>query len=227
MNHVVRLKLEARSQTYLNVHLRQLEGSLAIKSLWSYVSDHHVLMTLDGAVKERYTEIPAGSMTHGRNDIQGQTSYPSRELRENCAKTPEDIGQDVRFTKGLSGTKGDSLWPFSDPVADMVRNLVKTRDGRFTLRDIGVGPCNGQRSPAAERQAEMLEVDRGADCFLLTASGDPVRFVIDDPGAKIVFRVVRGMVMMDTTNMGVESIAEYMLKLMSGYPGLSRDIILK
>ncbi|KAG1734023.1 uncharacterized protein EDB91DRAFT_1084174 [Suillus paluster] len=184
---------------------------------------------------------------------------------ENCTKTPEDIGQGVRFmvcgtckgklnfevhycsqscqkedwpvhkkacgkkkvSKGLSGTKGDKFWVLDTPVADMLRSLPQPRDGSFTIRDIGVGPCKGQRSPAAERQTKMLEADKNVDYFLFTASGEPVRFVIDDPGAKMIFRVVRGMIMTDTANKGVESIAEYILKFMSGYPGLSRDIILK
>lgn len=186
---------------------------------------------------------------------------------ENCTKTPDDIGQDVRFmvcsacktklkfevhycsqscqkehwsvhkkacgkkkvTKGLSGTKGDSLWAFSDsnPCANLMRNLPK-KEGRFTLRDIGVNPCRGKRSPAAERQAEMLEADKDVDYFLFTAKGERVRFVIDDLGAKMIFRVNRGVIMTqpsDTT--GVNALAEYILKRMSNYPGLSRDIIIK
>ncbi|KIK38432.1 hypothetical protein CY34DRAFT_25648 [Suillus luteus UH-Slu-Lm8-n1] len=186
---------------------------------------------------------------------------------ENCTKTPDDIGQNVRFmvcsvcktklkfevhycsqscqkehwsvhkkacgkkkvTRGLSGTKGDFLWAFSDsdPVANLMRNLPK-KEGRLTLRDIGVNPCNGKRSPAAERQAKMLEADKDVDYFLFTASGEPVRFVIDDLGAKMIFRINRGMIMTQPTDTtGVNAIGEYMLKLMSNYPGLSRDIIIK
>ncbi|KAG1779881.1 hypothetical protein EV702DRAFT_1178145 [Suillus placidus] len=187
---------------------------------------------------------------------------------ENCTKTPEDIGQGVRFmacsvcktklnfkvhycsrscqkqdwslhkeacgkkpvSKGLSGTKGDSLWAFSDfnPAVDLIRNLGKMEGRSLTsLRDIGVNPCKGKRSPAAERQAEMLEATRNVDYFLFTASGETVRFVIDDPGAKMIFRINRGVIMTQTGDTGLDAMGEYMLKLMSGYPGLSRDIILK
>ncbi|KAG1781754.1 hypothetical protein EV702DRAFT_962634 [Suillus placidus] len=187
---------------------------------------------------------------------------------ENCTKTPEDIGQGVRFmvcstcktklkfevhycsqfcqnedwpvhkkacgkkkvSKGLSGTKGDHLWEYSaqmSPIADMMHNLPRNQDGTVGLADIGVGPCKGQRSPAAERQAEMLEADKDVDYFLFTASDVPVRFVIDDPGAKMVFRINRRMFMTQTADSGLEPMAEYMLEHMSGYPGLSRDIILK
>ncbi|KAG1737183.1 hypothetical protein EDB19DRAFT_1637176 [Suillus lakei] len=186
---------------------------------------------------------------------------------ENCTKTPEDIGQGVRFmvcsvcktkhnfkvhycsqscqkqdwslhrracgkkpvSKGLSGTKGDSLWVFRDsnPAIDLMRNLAKGGRSFTSLRDIGVSPCMGKRSPAAERQAEMLEADRNVDYFLFTASGETVRFVINDPGVKMVFRVNRGVIMTQTGDTGLDSMGEYMLKHMSGYPGLSRDIILK
>lgn len=133
------------------------------------------------------------------------------------------------MTRGLSGTKGDFLWAFSDsdPVANLMRNLPK-KEGRLTLRDIGVNPCNGKRSPAAERQAKMLEADKDVDYFLFTASGEPVRFVIDDLGAKMIFRINCGMIMTQPTDTtGVNAIGEYLLKLMSNYPGLSRDIIIK
>ncbi|KAG2137818.1 hypothetical protein BD769DRAFT_1351668 [Suillus cothurnatus] len=186
---------------------------------------------------------------------------------ENCTKTPEDIGQGVRFmvcsvcktklkfevhycsqscqkehwsvhkkacgkkkvTQGLSGTKGDPLWAFSDsdPVANLIRN-VSNKNGGLTLRDIGVNPCKGKRSPAAERQAEMLEADKDVDYFLFTASGEPVRFVIDDLAAKLIFRTNRGVIMTQPTDTtGVNALGEYMLKMMSKYPGLSRDIIVK
>ncbi|KAG2075628.1 hypothetical protein BDR04DRAFT_1149975 [Suillus decipiens] len=134
-----------------------------------------------------------------------------------------------KVTRGLSGTKGDSLWAYSDtdPVANLLRNIPKT-NARFTLRDIGVNPCKGKRSPAAERQAEMLEADKDADYFLFTASGKPIRFVIDDLGAKMIFRINRGITMTQPTDtVGVKAIGEYMIKLMSKHPGLSRDIILK
>ncbi|OJA20577.1 hypothetical protein AZE42_05369 [Rhizopogon vesiculosus] len=67
--------------------------------------------------------------------------------------------------------------------------------------------------------------DKDANYFLFTASGEPVRFMIDDPVVKIFFRMVRGFVM--RPDIGVEAMAEFILKFMSEYPGLSRDIILK
>ncbi|KAG1850866.1 hypothetical protein F4604DRAFT_1959255 [Suillus subluteus] len=142
--------------------------------------------------------------------------------KQACGKKP--------VSKGLRGTKGDSLWAFGDsnPAVELIRNLGK-KEGRglTSLRDIGVNPCKGKRSAAAERQAAMLEADRNVDYFLFTASGEAVRFVIDDPGAKMVFRINRGVVMTKTGDTGLDAMGEYMLKVMSGYPGLSRDIILK
>lgn len=205
-----------------------------------------------------------------RSLAQVKTTFRDKPLIrcDNCTKTPEDIGQGVRFmvcsacktklnfevhycsqfcqkqdwsvhkkacgkkpvSKGLSGTKGDSLWAFGDsnPAANLIRSLDKKEGGHLrSLRDVGVNPCKGKRSPAAELQANMLEADRNVDYFLFTAKGEPVRFVIDDPGAKMVFRINRGMVMTQTSETGLDAMGEYILKLMSGYPGLSRDIILK
>ncbi|KAG1774140.1 hypothetical protein EV702DRAFT_1180918 [Suillus placidus] len=205
-----------------------------------------------------------------RSLAQAKSTFRDKPLIrcENCTKTPEDIGQGVRFmvcsvcktklnfevhycsqscqkqdwslhkkacvkkpvSKGLRGTKGDSLWAFgdSDPAVELIRNLGK-KEGRglTSLRDIGVNPCKGKRSPAAERQAEMLEANRNVDYFLFTASGETVRFVIDDPGARMIFRINRGVIMTQTGDTGLDAMGEYMVKLMSGYPGLSRDIILK
>ncbi|KAG1852603.1 hypothetical protein C8R48DRAFT_676109 [Suillus tomentosus] len=199
---------------------------------------------------------------------QAKTTFRDKPLVrcENCTKTPEEIGQGVRFmvcsvckaklnfekhycsqscqkedwslhkracgkkpvSKGLSGTKGDSLWAFGDPTTEMLRNFDKEGRQLISLRDIGVNPCKGKRTPAAERQAEMLEADRNVDYFLFTASGEAVRFVIDDPGAKMIFRINRGWVMTQvTSDTGVEAMGEYILKVMNGYPGLSRSIILK
>lgn len=205
-----------------------------------------------------------------RSLAQAKTTFRDKPLIrcENCTKTPEDIGQGVRFmvcsvckaklnfevhycsqscqkqdwslhkqacgkkpvSKGLSGTKGDSLWAFGDsnPAVDLIRNLPK-KEGRHltSLRDIGVNPCKGKRSPAAELQAQMLEADRNVDYFLFTASGKTVRFVIDDPGAKMIFRMQRGVIMTRSGDTGLDAMGEYILKVMSGYPGLSRNIILK
>jgi hypothetical protein len=130
-------------------------------------------------------------------------------------------------SKGLSGTKGDSLWAFTDPVTEMLRNC-RGKDGHINLRDMGMGPAKGKRSPAAERQAAMLQADRDVDYFLFTASGEPVRLVINDQAVKMTFRMVRGMVVMQTDHdTGIGAMTEYILKLMSGYPGLSRHIILE
>jgi hypothetical protein len=109
----------------------------------------------------------------------------------------------------------------------MFRNS-RGKDGQISLRDMGLGPAKGKRSPAAERQAAMLQADRDVDYFLFTASGEPVRLVINDQAVKMTFRMVRGMVIMQTDHdTGIGAMTEYILELMSGYPGLSRRIILE
>jgi len=154
---------------------------------------------------------------------------PSYSIIRTCQKTDWPVHKKAcgkkKVSKGLSGTKGDSLWAFSDPITDMFRNNLPKN--MTSIRDLGVGTCEGKRSPAAQRQAEMLEADKDVDYFLFTATGEPVRFVIDDPGAKMVFRINRLGIMTQTSDLGVEPMGEYMINLMSGYPGLSRAIILK
>ncbi|KAG2364580.1 hypothetical protein BDR07DRAFT_1279395 [Suillus spraguei] len=136
-----------------------------------------------------------------------------------------------KVSKGLKGTKGDDLWKYTsdqmNPIVDTIRDLPKNQDGTVSLTGVGVGPCQGKRSPAAERQAKMLEADKDVDYFLFNSNDVPVRFVIDDPGAKMVFRINRRMLMMQTSDSGLGALAECLLKHMSGYPGLSRDMILK
>lgn len=43
----------------------------------------------------------------------------------------------------------------------------------------------------------------------------------------MIFRINRGVIMTQTGDTGLDAMGEYMVKFMSGYPGLSRDIILK
>ncbi|OAX33989.1 hypothetical protein K503DRAFT_725099 [Rhizopogon vinicolor AM-OR11-026] len=130
-----------------------------------------------------------------------------------------------KVSKGLSGTKGDRFWACTDPITDIMCTFPRSQDGTIAPRDIGIGPSTGKRSPAAERQAEMLEANKDVDYFLFTASGEPLCLVIDDSAVKMTFRIMRASVMMP--DIGVEALAEYILKCTSGHPGLSRDIILK
>ncbi|KAG1834151.1 hypothetical protein EV424DRAFT_754149 [Suillus variegatus] len=242
-------------------------GHFIMSSVLSIVSD---ITNRSGGMKGVLHVMENTKGYVARALAQVKTTFRDKPLVrcENCTKTPEEIGQGVRFmvcsvckaklnfeihycsqscqkqdwslhkrtcgkkpvSKGLSGTKGDSLWAFgdSDPTANMIRDFGK-KEGRHltSLRDIGVNPCKGKRTPAADRQAEMLEADRNVDYFLFTASGEAVRFVIDDPGAKMIFRINRGWVMTKSSDTGLDAMGEYILKVMSGYPGLSRRIILK
>ncbi|KAG1834131.1 hypothetical protein EV424DRAFT_1341436 [Suillus variegatus] len=94
-------------------------------------------------------------------------------------------------------SQGDSLWAFSD--SDSV-----AKEG-WEWKIHSVNPCKGRCSPAAERQAEMLEVDKDVD---FTSSGESVRSVIDDLGAKMVFRINRGVMMMHNSAEYGDVIAE-------------------
>ncbi|OAX33988.1 hypothetical protein K503DRAFT_803945 [Rhizopogon vinicolor AM-OR11-026] len=153
-----------------------------------------------------------------------EVHYCSRTCQEKDWLVHKRACGKKRVSKGLTGTKVDSLWAFNDHISDMVRTYQTSRNGTIAPRDIGLGAPTGKRSPAAQRQAEMLEADKDVDYFLFTASGEPVRFMIDDPVVKTFFRTVRGFVM--RPDIGVEVMAEFILKFMSKYPGLSRDIIL-
>ncbi|OJA10255.1 hypothetical protein AZE42_10430 [Rhizopogon vesiculosus] len=154
-----------------------------------------------------------------------EVHYCSRTCQEKDWSVHKRACGKKAVSKGLTGTKGDSLWAFNDHISDMVRTYPTSQGGTIAPRDIGLGASTGKRSPAAQRQAEMLEADKDVDYFLFTASGDPVRFVIADPTVKMCFRISRSFVM--RPDIGVEALAEFILKFMSGHPELSRDIILK
>ncbi|KAG1750908.1 hypothetical protein EDB19DRAFT_1603958, partial [Suillus lakei] len=112
-------------------------------------------------------------------------------------------------------------------ITNMICNLPRDKDRTMCLADITIGPYKGQHSSAAECQAKMLEADKDVDYFLFTASNALVCFVINDLEVKMVFWINRCMYMTQTADSGLKPMAEYMLKLMSGYPGLSQDIILR
>ncbi|KAF9236271.1 hypothetical protein BU15DRAFT_50228 [Melanogaster broomeanus] len=152
--------------------------------------------------------------------------YCSPECQKADWKTHKRNCGKKRVSKGLPGTAGDSIWMHKDPFVDFVRELPKNVGASETIRAIGIGPPKYPRSQALQLQVSMLEKDKDADYFIFNAKGEPVRFAIDDAWIKMNFRTTRRTAMSEPGMLGVDAIAEYMIKVMSTSPGLSRDILL-
>ncbi|KAH7920637.1 hypothetical protein BV22DRAFT_1020841 [Leucogyrophana mollusca] len=130
-------------------------------------------------------------------------------------------------SKRIPGTAGDCAWRIpSSLLPDYLRDSLNTGD-HFEVTNLGPGKPRFRRSSALQRQVSMLETDKDADYILFSSSGEPVRFVVDDPWMKLTFRSMRATAMSDARQMGVGPMAEYLIKVMNGYPGLSREIMLR
>ncbi|OJA20576.1 hypothetical protein AZE42_05368 [Rhizopogon vesiculosus] len=121
---------------------------------------------------------------------------------ENCTKIQEEIEQAVRF---------------------MVCSTCKSKldfEVHYCSRT-----CQKKDWPVHKRACGKNKVSKGLSGTKgdeLLACADPF---MDTMPVKTAFRIMRASAMMH--DIGAEVVAEYILKLASGYPGLSRDIILK
>jgi hypothetical protein len=84
-------------------------------------------------------------------------------------------------------------------------------------------------SPALQLQMALLTADKKADYFLFDESDRPVRFEIQDTILKMTFRLSRSVAWSENrdTKAGVETIAQYLIKVMGHRPGLSRERIFR
>lgn len=81
-------------------------------------------------------------------------------------------------------------------------------------------------SPALKRQVALLTNDQGADYFLFDKDDRPVRFFLLDGNMRMVFRLIRQGLLSTPGQIGLEALAEQMIKDMARRPGLSRQLIL-
>ncbi|KAH7920347.1 hypothetical protein BV22DRAFT_1133144 [Leucogyrophana mollusca] len=139
--------------------------------------------------------------------------------KRNCGKQ--------KVSKRLPGTAEDSTWA-TPSLPDFARDELNHFDAQGKdITTLGFGKSQFPRSAALQLQVSMLEADKPADYFLFTPARAAVRFVIDDPSAKMMFRFFRAEVMSSQEHMAIGPMVQYLIKGMAGSPGLSREIILK
>ena len=97
------------------------------------------------------------------------------------------------------------------------------------MRDVGfANPGSDSMHPLAlRRQLSLLNGDKDADYFLFNHLDRPVRFRIPDSFLRMQFRMMRSEVFSSGLEAkGLEPVAEYLMKMMQGHPGLGRERIL-
>jgi hypothetical protein len=141
-----------------------------------------------------------------------------RNHKKHCGKK--------KIAKRLPGTIHDQFWQY--PVPDTLRHIQPSPDGKTAVVDVGFGVPDPSRtySPALRRQISLLEGDRRADYFLFDAFDRPIRFVIYESFMKLCFRTLRASTVYGPTPIGLEIMAEYIIKAMAHRPGCNRETIL-
>lgn len=130
-----------------------------------------------------------------------------------------------KVSKKLKGTAQDPFW-YSSMMSDDFRSALESGDD-IPNKETGFGPASAASSysPALQHQVALLRADAEADYILFDIHGHPVRFVISDPMLKKIFRISRSDALTPSDYFGVASMAEYIVKVMGQYPGLSRGLI--
>ena len=105
---------------------------------------------------------------------------------------------------------------------------MNVKDRAIDIVSTGFGNAHPSRphSQAFQRQLSLLTGDKHVDYFLFDEVDRPVRFVIQDPTIRVVFRALRADAMSSANQRGLEAISEYLIKMMQHKPGLSRERIL-
>lgn len=131
------------------------------------------------------------------------------------------------MTKHLKGTINDPFRAASF-VPDHFRSLGD-RNGMVSFSDIGFADSGSEssNSPALRRQLSLLNGDRDADYFLFDNLDRPIRFRIPDSFLRMQFRMMRSNLFSEgLEGKGFQPVAEYLMKMMQGHPGLGRERIL-
>jgi len=75
-------------------------------------------------------------------------------------------------------------------------------------------------------EVRVIDSDRDADYILFDGLDCPIRFVISESFIKFCFRTLRGSTIYREEPVGLEMVAEYIIKAMAHRPEISREMIL-
>jgi hypothetical protein len=133
-----------------------------------------------------------------------------------------------KVSKKLPGTAQDPFWANPD-TPDYIRRIPITETNKIDVHLIGFADPTvaSKYSVALKRQLALLEADIEAEYFLFDVNDNPVRVVVIESFAKMGFRTLRAAVLALSDLGELEDIAEFLVKFMGQWPGLSRAGILK
>jgi len=131
-------------------------------------------------------------------------------------------------SKKLPGTAQDPFWACPE-LPEYLRQVPTSPDGDISISSIGFANPNSEReySPALQRQVSLLTADKDADYYLCDNEDHLVRVELYDKWMKMIFRILRSDILSTDEQRGLETIAEYLIKIMGHKPGLSRERILE
>ena len=142
--------------------------------------------------------------------------------RKHCGKK--------KVLKNIKGTAQDPYWQHPNLPDHMLTHIgAGDASGNVAVSSLGFGTPHPSRphSPALQRQVSLITGDKLADYFLFDETDHPIRFAIQgDMWMKISFRNLRSGAIFSAGQEGLEAMAEYLIKVMGGTPGLSRERIL-
>jgi len=131
-----------------------------------------------------------------------------------------------KVLKNIRGTAADPNWRQKGLPGHLPPPLPDA-NGEVPITAYGFGTLPSRpHSPAFQRQVSLITSDKEADYFLFDEMDRPIRVVIPDTLLRLVFRTIRADVMFTVPRKGLESMTEYLIKLMGQTPGLSRPRIL-
>jgi hypothetical protein len=133
-----------------------------------------------------------------------------------------------KVSKKLPGTAQDPFWACPE-LPEYIRHVPTSPDGDISMSSIGFASPNSEReySPALQRQVSLLTADKDADYYLCDDEDHLVRVELHDKWMKMIFRILRSDILSTNEQKGLETIAEYLIKIMGHKPGLSRKRILE
>lgn len=133
-----------------------------------------------------------------------------------------------KASKKLRGTAHDPFWAHPSLPDHLQRTMPLGRPGGTPTTELGIPDpmLAPSYSPALRRQAALLTADTEAEYILFDKEDRPVRVVVDDEQTKFAFRILRSGLFGTAEPRELPPIAQYLTKVMSTRPGLSKEKIL-